>query len=206
MALFTEALLKKRVADDLRKAGPFETTGQKATRIINESFSARRTDLSSLTTYDIFLSHSSTDASLVAGLTLQIQDLGYSVYVDWIDDPLLDRSKVTKQTAKLLQQRMKQSSCLIYAFSMNAVASRWMPWELGYFDGLKNKATVLPIVASTSNSYKGSEYLSLYNYITIAGTIQNPSRQLLWVNEDSSTYTKFDDWLNNNSLPYKHKH
>ena len=39
--------------------------------------------------YDIFLSHSSSDAEIVAGLKLEIEDLGFSVYVDWIEGPIV---------------------------------------------------------------------------------------------------------------------
>ncbi|MCV5191920.1 hypothetical protein OFC03_31740, partial [Escherichia coli] len=36
--------------------------------------------------YDIFLSHSFLDARKILGLKNYIEGLGYSVYVDWIED------------------------------------------------------------------------------------------------------------------------
>ncbi|TGS08549.1 outer membrane beta-barrel protein, partial [Mesorhizobium sp. M1C.F.Ca.ET.187.01.1.1] len=37
-------------------------------------------------------------------------------------------------TAELLRTRMRQSKTLIYVHSNNSPGSRWMPWELGFFD------------------------------------------------------------------------
>src|SRR4029077_17042528 len=109
----------------------------------------------------IFLSHSSSDAKLVSGLKLELEDIGYSVYIDWIEDPKLNRANVTRETALLLQERMKKCNSLIYAFSENASTSKWMPWELGYFDGIKGTACVLPITTSDKADFHGSEYLGI---------------------------------------------
>ena len=46
--------------------------------------------------YDIFLSHSSLDKKLVLTLVNLFNEAGYSVYVDWIEDTQLDRSKDRK--------------------------------------------------------------------------------------------------------------
>src|SRR5437870_1783963 len=83
--------------------------------------------------YDIFLSHSYDDGELIYGVKKLIEALGLTVYVDWIDDAKLDRSKVTVKTAALLRERMKTCSSLVYAHSANSPQSVWMPWELGYF-------------------------------------------------------------------------
>ena len=37
-----------------------------------------------------------------------------------------------------------------------------MPWELGYFDALKQKVAILPLVNKSDDEYKGQEYLGLY--------------------------------------------
>jgi hypothetical protein len=120
--------------------------------------------------YDIFLSHSFEDAETIYLLYTYLQSLGWSVYVDWIEDSQLDRQNVTRSTAQLLRDRMKRSKTLIYASSSSSKDSKWMPWELGFFDGYKpNKIATLPITYD-SNKYKnyvGVEYLSLYPYIEI---------------------------------------
>jgi TIR domain len=201
MALFTEALLKKRVSDQMSKGGIGENTLQKANRILFETNEFQKTDAAKLKTYDIFLSHCTTDLELVAGLILLLEDLGYSVYVDWIDDPRLNRTSVTRETALLLQQRMRQSKSLIYAFSENSNMSKWMPWELGYFDGIKQTAAVLPISKSDRSDFKGTEYLSIYFYIQIANSTST-NKPNLWVYDTATKYTSFDSWIKG-TQPFK---
>ncbi len=88
-------------------------------------------------TFDIFLSHSVVDADVILGLKELLESRGMSVYVDWVDDPELDRGNVSPRTAARLRERMRASRSLVYATSRAAARSRWMPRELGYFDGAK---------------------------------------------------------------------
>lgn len=197
MALFTEESLRTRVQNQLSKGGygtfneSFET---KARNILASWVNEQKTFSSATKTYDIFLSHSSNDVGLVAGLKLKLEDLNYSVYVDWIEDPKLSRENVTRDTALVLQARMKQCKSLIYAFSENATNSKWMPWELGYFDGIKGTAAVLPISKSSKNSFQGSEYLGIYYYIQV-DKLMGTDNNALWVHENSSKYILFNYWL-----------
>lgn len=114
-------------------------------------------------TFDIFLSHASEDAEVIAGVKLLLEGEGVTVYVDWLTDPQTDRRNVTAETADLLRQRMNRSRYLLYASSAVSSASRWMPWELGYFDGRHpGRVSVLPIVENVTDSFRGVEYLGLY--------------------------------------------
>jgi hypothetical protein len=159
--------------------------------ILKESFSAYK----STSEYDIFLSHSYKDKEVILGLKGFIESLGYSVYIDWVVDTQLDRTFVSRETAKLLKDRMKSCKCLFYAFSMNSPNSVWMPWELGLFDGIKGKAAVLPINDSgfVQNEFKGQEYLELYPYIDKGN--DNTGKMRLWICVDSIAYVTFDAWL-----------
>lgn len=123
--------------------------------------------LRALTSFDVFLSHSSRDAQLIYGLRALLMAQGLTVYVDWITDPQLDRSRVSSSTAALLRERMRASKSLIYATSRAASKSRWMPWELGYFDAAKggDRVSILPIENFGSGSFDGEEYLGLYRTI-----------------------------------------
>ena len=119
-------------------------------------------------TYDVFLSHSFKDYELILGLAELLKGQSYSVYVDWLEDPTLDRNSVTSETAAKLRTRMKSCKSLIFATSDNSSTSKWMPWELGFFDGSKpDKISILPISQSTTNIFSGQEYLGLYPYISI---------------------------------------
>ena len=148
--------------------------------------------------FDIFLSHSSKDAEIVLGILEKLKSLGYTVYVDWIDDTQLDRNNINSSTSNTLKIRMNQSKCLLYATTEHSQQSKWMPWELGYMDGRKEKAAIMPIFASesqSSHSYKGQEYLGIYPYC-IQSTYQlNPNKEGLWIMENANSSIHFDEWL-----------
>lgn len=113
--------------------------------------------------FDIFMSHSYEDAEVIGGLKVLLEQAGFSVYVDWIQDAQLDRSTVTAATADMLRQRMKHCRHLLYATSKASANSKWMPWELGYFDGLRSgHVGILPIVETATDPFNGLEYLALY--------------------------------------------
>src|SRR4051812_49040009 len=68
------------------------------------------------TNFDIFLSHSYTDAMLdldrLLGIKAILEEFEYSVYVDWIIDSFLSRTDVSAETASVLRNRMDHSKCL----------------------------------------------------------------------------------------------
>jgi hypothetical protein len=69
-------------------------------------------------TYDIFLSHSFDDARIVKIIKEMLEEHGYSVYVDWLEDGHLDRSEVSAGTALVLRNRMNRCSSLrVYGFN-----------------------------------------------------------------------------------------
>jgi hypothetical protein len=186
MALFTESSVRQRAQAEVRKTGSVK----KAEQLIVEA-SATYT---ATKTYDIFLSHSVRDAELILGMKGTLEDLGYSVYVDWIEDPQLDRTKVTPATADKLRQRMNSSKSLFYVTTANSDASRWMPWECGYFDGKKEKAAIVPIQkTSIDNSFSGQEYLGLYPYVVKQPNKSN--KEMLWVRKSNSRYIDYDTWV-----------
>lgn len=144
---------------------------QAARSVVNRSFktSARsilESDTQSASKYesfDIFLSHSSKDAELILGVKALLEQQNLKVYVDWQDDPQASRENVTEETAELLRVRMKQSKSLIYVATENASDSKWMPWELGFFDGYSDgSVAVLPLQDYSTQTFKGQEYLGLY--------------------------------------------
>lgn len=138
--------------------------------------------------YDVFLSHSYQDAQTVLGAKGVLEDQGLSVYVDWIEDRQLNREKVNKDTANTLRKRMNQCKSFLYLATKNSVNSKWMPWEIGYFDGKRsNKIAILPILNSETENFEGQEYLSLYPII------KNLTR--LYVS-DTALFESLEAWIN----------
>lgn len=140
------------------------------------------------TSFDIFLSHSRLDGEIVLGIKVILESNGQSVYVDWIDDPQLDRSRVTPATAETLRVRMRQSQSLFYVHSSNASTSRWMPWELGYFDGFNGNVAILPVVASVGQTaFRGEEFLGLYPYVDVTS-------QAIYVHRNAIDFKSLRRW------------
>lgn len=183
-----------------------EHIGYRKTKIINENYElAEKYDSTigkKIKKYDIFLSHSSLDKSLVLTLVELFNEAKYSVYIDWIEDIKLDRNHVTKNTAVTLKRRMNDSAGLAYVATSNATNSKWCPWELGYFDGKKNnRCSILPIVES--KSFDGQEYLGLYPYIEYEKTFGTDNYDF-WVNEQgTSNYINLREWLEGKD-PFQH--
>lgn len=144
-----------------------ESYFREAARDISETYiKTFSNNLSSYTDFDIFLSYNIADKTVVKGIFEVLSKMGFRVYLDFVIDPQLNRANVTKQTALVIQNRLKHSQSLIYAASINAAMSRWMPWELGYVDGHKQKCAILPVGSNPQVTYKSSEYLLLYPYIS----------------------------------------
>lgn len=135
----------------------------------NITASAARSELSAVTKadtgpFDVFLSHSFLDALAVLGLKKLLERERLTVYVDWIVDKDLDRSTPSGATAERLRKRMTSCRSMVYATSRNASTSRWMPWELGYFDGTHSPehVSICPIETGSAGQFHGEEYLGLY--------------------------------------------
>jgi len=191
MPILTEsevrARAQKSISNDRAKRGAF--TIRKSEEILREAAILA----SAQTGFDMFLSHSIKDAELVLGVKGVLEDLGYKPYVDWIDDPSLDRSNVTPQTADVLRQRMRTSASLFYLTTSNADQSKWMPWECGYYDGYRAKVAILPIRSYVTSEFKGVEYLGLYPYC-IKGQ-DTLGKERLWIHRSSKSYTNYDHWV-----------
>jgi hypothetical protein len=140
--------------------------------------------------YDIFLSHSFEDAEVILQLKEEIEASGFSVYVDWIEDPQLDRTKVTKKNAAIIRDRLNSCKSLLYAISYNSQKSSWVQWELGLADGQKQgRVAIVPILEfdKPKDFYK-QEYLGLYPFI-------DKEAGLVWVNSTETKYESLGQWL-----------
>ncbi len=148
-----------------------------------------------ITKHDIFLSHKASDAEQLVALYFLLTGMSYTVYVDWKDDPQLDRSAVTAATAAVLKYRMTNSRSLFFATTTTAGESKWMPWELGYKDGENGKVAICPVVPNSNQTdFRGQEYLGIYPYVDKTGTT-------LYIHRSPSKYVRFNDWLNGAAIP-----
>lgn len=148
--------------------------------------------------FDIFLSHAVADAVLVLGMKQTLEAAGRTVYMDWMNDPSLNRANVNADTAATLRVRMRQSASLMYLYSRHSQQSRWMPWELGYFDGHSGNVAILPVLPTTGKlDFKREEYLLVYPKVDFT-SLENP-KPTLWINKSRELETavhwkSFDQW------------
>lgn len=189
MSLFTTSAVRARA----KQGVPYNFS---AANVLTE----RMQKQASVIGHDIFLSHAFDDKELILGVALMLEDLGYSVYLDWRDDPLLDRKNVNRSTALKLRERMRNSKCLFFATTENTVNSKWMPWELGFKDGHSSQCAILPVSDYSTTAFEGREYLAIYPYVTRSEDTEGKIR--IWIRWDIETYVAFDAWLNG-VAPYK---
>lgn len=183
MPFITESQVRNKVADVSPMFHKLFLAIDAATSVLRESF-------------DIFLSHSTRDAEIILGLKRLLEETGKTVYIDWIKDPDLDSGGVCGDTAEALRKRMRQCSSLFYVYSRSSQKSRWMPWELGYFDGINGNVAVLPVIPESGElDFENEEYLQLYPKVDFINIASEPR---MFVNKsqklESGTYKSFDYW------------
>jgi hypothetical protein len=171
--------------------------GLSGSRTLNEStrIFSQRNNID--TSFDIFLCHSYLDKEEVKGLYLELTEMGFTVYVDWIVDPHLDRNKVTKETAEHVRNRLRSSKTLLLALSANATFSKWVPWELGYIDGKTTQCALLPVSQDNirRTSFTRTEYLTLYPFVEKPNDLGR-FQDKLWTIDGAHSYVDFQSWVN----------
>ena len=115
----------------------------------------------------VFLSHSHLDQVLARGIVKHMASLGVEVYVDWNDSKM--PRETSRLTALMIKRRIRESNLFVVLATKNALASRWVPWEVGVADAAKGQAQVLIIpVADSLGLFRGREFLRLYRRVEIA--------------------------------------
>lgn len=190
MAYLSEQVVRKAASSErLTKAYAMDSAA-----ILKESLK----DAKSAESFDVFLCHSINDAELVHGAKRILEERGLSVYVDWMVDPQMNRSSVSAETARILRSRLDKSKSLLYLYSNNSTRSRWMPWELGYFDGSNGTVGVLPIVPTSGQlDFSKEEYLGLYPKIEFsdASIFVNRTIDAPVPATDKTNYRSFKQWV-----------
>ncbi len=135
---------------------------------------------------DVFISHKQEDSTEATRLQSQVVSLGYSCYLDAADSRLVNNG-ASGDIAEHIRSSLRRSKCLMYLYSPRSIRSKWMPWELGFFDGrwgakniglfVADEMEVLHRVAKSNHSRKRKsvrslpsfsiqEYLSMYEHVT----------------------------------------
>lgn len=184
MATFTEDQVRQRA---WRRIGyPSVAT---AAAVLTESVRSAP----SSATFDVFLSHSTRDAEIVLGVKLMLEDQNRTVYVDWIEDPQLDRHNVTPRTAEVLRERMRACRSLVYVHTENSGSSKWMPWELGFSDAHHGAVAILPVTRTAQQDFAGQEYLGLYPWMDEGATTL--TTRGLRVHRSPTDYREWRTWV-----------
>lgn len=196
----TRVLSKKYLLENAKKKNiTIENDAKEKILRKNKTIALNKDENKQEEKYDVFLSHSSFDKTLILSLVDLFVSAGYAVYVDWIEDEELDRSNITVKTAQVLKKRMNNSRGLAYIATTNTINSKWCPWELGYFDGKKNKrCCILPIMEQ--GEYDGQEYLGLYPYLR-HDRLEGASDYDFWVyDQEANRHITLRSWLDGKKL------
>ena len=174
--------------DNIKKLGQQEIESvwiKTASKILTEE----NNETNSQDKFQIFLSHAYMDSDIILGLKRKFEQFDYSVYVDWVEDKHLRSEKTTKETAITLKRRMKNCESLLFAVTDNYSSSKWMPWECGYFDGIKDRVAICPVLKDEEKyAFAGQEYLGMYPYLS-------EDEDKLWIHTSILEYVSFDRWL-----------
>jgi hypothetical protein len=77
--------------------------------------------------------------------------------------------ETSRETANLIKKRIKGLNLFIILATTNAMNSKWVPWEIGVADSVKDHSNIgLVPIADPLGQFHGSEYLSLYQTIRIS--------------------------------------
>ena len=143
-----------------------------------------------------FLSHSSKDDDLVAGAIRVLENHGAKVYIDEIDPEMPPYT--SEKTAGLLKTRIRDTSRFVLLASKNSKESKWVPWELGIADGVKDTSKIALFPASDSSydkAWASWEYLGLYDRI-VWGKLENYQKEVwMVIDEKKNTATELSKWL-----------
>lgn len=118
---------------------------------------------------DIFLSRSSRDKAQVRRVRDDLVGQGFSVCLDLDVLPTVRPQDVTGDTAEALRVAMRACHSLVYVITAQSGTSRWMPWELGYFDGFRGRVFIYPLDDAAEQHAQGMEYLRIYPKVPLAG-------------------------------------
>lgn len=166
---------KKRQGDELVPI-PIETPKD----LINHIYNSQ---LEQMKSYDLFISHSSTDSELLLQIKSILNCSNINVYIDWVNDrEALKRELTNVETANAIIERLKSSKALLYIHTNASINSRWTPWEIGLFHALKNKVCVY-----NPDNIEKAPYLDVYPNVVL--------KNGLFFIEKNTELVPIKDWI-----------
>lgn len=132
---------------------------------------------------DVFISHKQQDQLRCDTLRQMIEAWGFSCYADFAD-PANAKATDAEDLAIGIREKLRVSRCLIYAYSSQSQQSKWMPWEIGFYDGRWGKhkialfdldqlgqsldpAAAAAAQANTVDVFTVQEFLCMYKNISV---------------------------------------
>ncbi len=151
--------------------------------------------------YDVFISYSYIEKQSAILITELLQKIGYSVYIDLRDDTINKRQTVNKETAERIIQNMKICKSLLFLHTKATKNSQWCPWELGFFNGFRNRCAIIPLTEKNNEVIEHQEFLSLYPYVEYS-KILNSDKFEFWVydRDVKKTYATLKEWISTGVL------
>lgn len=109
----------------------------------------------------VFLSHSHKDEVEVEKLRNLLANQNVELYIDW-KDPTMP-TVTNPDTATSLKVKIKDCKKFILLATNNALASKWVPWELGVADSTNgmDSVVIMPVV-DAGVAWVGNEYIGIY--------------------------------------------
>jgi hypothetical protein len=158
----------------------------------------------SSSTTSIFLSHSHQDKAKIEQAKIFFENLGISIYVDWMDTTMPESTNGS--TAIRIKSKIRENEKFILLATNRAVNSKWCNWEVGIGDiyKLANDNIAVLGLADNNGHWTGNEYLQIYPSIEYldgnsrnnAGGFISQGYYVLYPSEDRSRKFKtLERWL-----------
>lgn len=132
-------------------------------------------NMKSLGYADVFISHKQEDYVMAKSLFEKIKNLGFEPYLD-IDDEEISRNLSAGALADRIRDKLRHAKSLLFVVTPNSIHSKWMPWELGFFDGrwgqptiglyMRNPSSDMGLEVDSNGKFTIREYLDFYEKVT----------------------------------------
>jgi hypothetical protein len=137
----------------------------------------------------VFLSHSHQDRNLIEAGANLLANQGISVYVDWLDGNM--PAVTSPVTASRLKEKINENGRFLLLATDKSLASRWVPWELGYADGVKPAdIAIMPVLERLSDP--PTEYIGLYPRVEVSAF---NGRGLVYRPGETTPFRTLESWL-----------